>query len=150
VSGFPYNHSDKIKTNSILIVDDNEGDRKLFELAFSELGTKNQIQGFSNGEEALKYLKNLKEIPFLILSDINMPTMNGIQLKKEIEKDIVLSLMSIPFIFFSSSASLYDIKEAFLQKAQGYFQKASSISILIDDLHSIIEYWNRSEIPSSH
>src|SRR5438093_7480556 len=83
----------------IMLVEDSEATIRLFEIAIQELEIPNQLIVCNNGEEALKYLKSKIEMPFVIISDQDMPKMTGIELKQEIEKDEILRMLGIPFVF---------------------------------------------------
>ena len=106
------------KSGPIVIVEDDIDDQEIMEGALRELGISNEIVFLNNGDEGLNYLKgNFKKQPFLILSDINMPGMNGVELKRQIDSDPELRRKSIPFIFFVSRSdslmpSLFNISGA--------------------------------------
>jgi CheY-like chemotaxis protein len=137
----------KIKMGPIMLVEDSVAEQGLFKIALKELNFPNELIIFNNGEEALNYLKETEATPFIILSDINMPIMTGIELKMAVEKDPWLSLKAIPFVFISSSASPSDINAAFALKAQGYFNKPDNYVTLTIILKAIINYWLISEVP---
>lgn len=128
-------------TGVFLFVDDDTAEQTLLKIAVETLEYTNKIVFCFNGLEALEYLKKTTEKTFLILSDLNMPRMNGIELKQEIENIPKLKLKAIPFIFHTSSCRLSEIKAAYSLNAQGYFQKAQSIDGTIYSLEKIISYW---------
>jgi two-component SAPR family response regulator len=96
-----------MKTNGpIIIVDDDEDDHHVAGVVIKELMLTNKLLTFTNCVQCLEYLvHHEQEHPFIILSDINMPKMNGIDLKKEIEKHETLRKKCIPFVYYSTSAS---------------------------------------------
>lgn len=75
------------QSGPIIVVEDDDDDQFLVKQSLSELGVKNQCLFFSNGQQAYRYLLDSKEQPFLILCDINMPVMNGLELRERIESD---------------------------------------------------------------
>ncbi len=129
---------------SILLVEDDLTDQMIFESCFKSLQLPYTLVIKNNGEEGFEYLKNTKTLPSIIISDINMPRMNGLEFAQEILKDATLPKLGIPFIFLTSSAADNDIEQAFALKAQGYFEKSNSQLRTKADLRSIIDYWERS------
>src|SRR5436190_6456243 len=101
------------KTGPILILDDDPDDQEIINDAIKATGLLNKLIFFSNGKEALKYLIETTEQPFIIFSDVNLPIMNGLQFREEIDKDEHLRKKSIPFIFFSTSASQASVEKAY-------------------------------------
>lgn len=75
---------DRIKNNYILIVEDNKQDKRLLQNVLKELNVQNRIVFAEDGMQALDYIKSHKEIPFMIISDINMPVMGGMDFLKTI------------------------------------------------------------------
>jgi CheY-like chemotaxis protein len=134
--------------NPVVIVEDSEAERKLFQMALKELGVRNEVLFFENGKEALEFLKTTNSIPFIIICDINMPLMNGIELKAAIDTDPMLEVMSIPFIFMSSSFSMYDVLKAYKLHPQGYFTKADDFAGLQNSLNMIFTYWSQAVLPN--
>ena len=65
------------KTGPIIVIEDDSDDQELLVMVFKELGFKNEIIFFEDGEAALDYLIKSDVEPFIILSDINMPKLNG-------------------------------------------------------------------------
>ena len=96
----------------IIIVEDDPDDIEIYETIFDELGLKNRLLFFMNAALALDYLKKMEVSPFLIICDINMPTMHGLALREIITEDQELCKKSIPFVFMSTSASKNEIEMA--------------------------------------
>jgi CheY-like chemotaxis protein len=88
--------------------------------------------------------------PFLILSDINMPRLNGFELKRIVQTDVDLARKSIPFVFFSTNANKKSVDSAFEMAVQGYFVKPGNYDSLKSTIRSIIEYWKSSYSPSRY
>lgn len=137
-------------THPILIIEDDPDDCDFILSALKEIGVVNQPICFSNGSEALKYLKGNEAPTFLILSDINMPVLNGIELKAEINKDKRLRKLSIPFIFFSTSNSKREVEAAYDLMVQGFFKKPHSIEEIKKILLMVTDYWNNCNHPNSN
>lgn len=125
----------------IVIIDDDSDDRELLGELTSELRPDHEIRYFVNGVEALKYLQTTSEQPFVILCDVNMPLMNGLELLEEIESTPFLKQKSIPFIFLSTSGDKRYVIKAYELCAQGFFQKPSEISELSSILRLTFDFW---------
>ncbi len=102
------------KEVKILLVEDNESDIVLTVEALKEARVDNCINVARDGDEALKYLRkegmfNNAERPDLILMDINLPKIDGMEVLTEIKKDE--NLMSIPVVMLTTSDSEKDIMD---------------------------------------
>jgi CheY-like chemotaxis protein len=140
----------EVKGGPIVYVEDSGDDRMIFEIALQDLGITNKLILFKDGEEALCFLKSMKEIPFVILSDVNMPKMDGFELKREIESIEELRVLAIPFIYLSTSSARKDVKTAFYHQAQGYFEKPGDIGGLQRIIKLTLDYWSASALPSDY
>src|SRR6476620_5279031 len=127
-----------MKSGPILLADDDADDRHLVETVCKSLQINNAIVHFEHGEQLLEYLLVTTEKPFLILCDINMPVMNGLEVRKRIDEDEFLRRKSIPFIFFSTNAVKREVEQAFELTVQGYFEKGNSLQELTDRLRIIL------------
>ena len=107
----------------ILIVDDDTDDQDLLQAAWKELEYENELLFFSTGEEVLTYLQEEKRTPFLILCDVNIPKMDGFQLKAKLLQDTQMNYKSIPFVFWSSLASTAQIQRSYDLGGNGFFVK---------------------------
>ena len=75
------------KYGPIIVIEDDRDDQELLVEIFHSLGYENQIIYFHDGNDALAYLNKTDVQPFLILSDINMPKLNGFELRNKIFTD---------------------------------------------------------------
>ncbi len=82
-------------TGPILIIDDDLDDWEIFKMIFTELGVENNLLFFDKAKKALDYLYETKDKPFLILCDVNMPLMTGIEFRKKLNEDEYLRRKSI-------------------------------------------------------
>jgi CheY-like chemotaxis protein len=137
------------KTSPILILEDDPDDRDLVEQALRELQVSNPVRFFSKSQEALYYLMDTREQPRLILSDINMPGMDGLELRRKINESHYLHRKSIPFIFLTTSQLEENIIRAYDLMAQGYFVKPDSFDGLKKVLQQILSYWELSRYPNN-
>ncbi len=132
----------------IVIVEDDLDDQFLMQKIFERIGISIELVFFSNGKEALTYLQETQRETFLILCDINMPVMNGLELRARINADETLRRKSIPFIFLSTAARDSDVEQAYDMTVQGFFQKENSLEQMQDVIASIVKYWNKSKHPN--
>lgn len=125
----------------IIIVDDDEDDRELYAEIIHEIGVPNKIHFFGEAALALQYLLTTREQPFIILSDVNMPRMTGLEFKAQIQADDYLRQKGIPFVFISTNASADAVRKAHRLSVQGYFQKPTSLESIRLMFLCIFEYW---------
>jgi DNA-binding response OmpR family regulator len=87
------------------------------------------------------------ERPFLIISDINVPAMTGIQLKEKINENEYLRRKNIPFVFLTTASESNTIVKAYEILAQGYFIKPVNMGEVKEMIVKIVEYWKISSQP---
>jgi len=136
------------KTGPIIIIEDDAGDQELLKLVFLELNFENEVIFFSEGEKALGYLTMSAIEPFLILSDLNMPRLNGLELREKIHSNEDLRLKCIPYLFFSTSSEQEYVVDAYSKSVQGFFVKPYSFDNLKRIIKVIVQYWQECESPN--
>jgi len=132
------------KEVQILLVEDNEGDIVLTLEALKEAKVLNSVQVVKDGEAALQYIRKEgryknTETPGLILLDINLPKVNGMEVLKEIKKNV--DLMIIPVVMLTTSDSEKDIREAYQHHANCFITKPVDYQKFIDVVHTIKDFW---------
>ena len=134
----------------IVLIEDDPDDIYIFDEVLKELGIANRLVKFTNPRDAYHFLDSVSEQPFLIISDVNLPQMSGLELKNKIDSNERLRKKSIPFIFFSTSAEKKYILESYLQlTVQGYFQKPAQFTEIKQQVRAILEYWKLCLHPNS-
>ena len=134
----------------IIIIEDDPDDFELFESLVRELDIKNDIKWFTNATSCFNFLKSTEEKTFIIFCDINLPGLNGIDFKRDIDADPELRKKSIPFVFLSTNASQSAVDEAFTKMTvQGFFKKESNYGLMKTVLKTIFEYWMYSKHPNA-
>ena len=103
---------------------------------------------FDDGEQALAFLYTTEIKPFIILSDINVPKMNGMALREKINSDEKLKMKCIPYLFFSTAASSNYVVKAYSLSVQGFFRKAHSLREFEETISIIMQYWERCIAPN--
>jgi CheY-like chemotaxis protein len=136
------------KTGPIIIIEDDTDDQEVLEEIFKELNYPNQLLFFGDGEQALNYLIQSDVEPFLVLSDINMPRLSGLELRERVINNEDLRLKSIPYLFFSTSAEQKHVIDAYSRSIQGFFIKPGSYDKLKKVIIKIVEYWQECESPN--
>lgn len=135
-----------MNTNPIYIVDDDSDDFDMIREAFEESGVENELKFFTDPELVLDELKN-EVVPFIIISDVNLPKMDGFQLREKILKESTAKDKSIPFIFWSTAASEAQVKKAYDLSAHGFFLKGHTYKELKDKIQEMVAYWSDSLAP---
>jgi CheY-like chemotaxis protein len=136
------------KKGAIIIVEDDLDDQELFSEVFKDLGYKNEIVFFNDGQEALTYLTAKTTEPFIVFSDINMPKLNGTELRKQIHENEDIRIKTIPYLFFTTTAEQKAVVDAYSKSIQGFFIKPSNFQDLKSVLKTIVEYWQKCESPN--
>ena len=125
----------------IILIDDDEDDQFLIKNVLEELQVPNELIIFENGLEALHYLQETSDQPFLIFCDVNMPVMNGLELRNRIDQNEYLKRKAIPFVFVSTSGASEIVKIAYEATIQGFFKKESSFIEYKRQIKLILDYW---------
>jgi CheY-like chemotaxis protein len=138
----------KMKPKGIFIyVDDDREDHELFKMALKEI-CDNTVLSAYDGEEAYKLIQKHKDDLFLIICDMNMPKVNGLELKHLIENTPDLKLKAIPFIFHTSVTDSLIVKEAYSLNIQGYMEKKSDYNQTVALLRHFITFWSNTMHPT--
>lgn len=132
----------------ILLIEDDPDDQELTKSAIDATNIENEVLVFNNGQEVIDYLQETKEMPFLILCDINMPVMNGLELRTFINDSEFLKKKSIPFVFLTTAVSKSDVNLAYDLTVQGFYQKADTYDGLLEQIRLIVDYWKHCLHPN--
>src|SRR5690606_4807633 len=101
------------KSGPIIVIEDDPEDQLIMDEIFRHLKYPNRVIFFSDGRAAVEYLNTTDEHPFIIISDINMPGMNGFEIRNKICRDDKLSAKCIPYLFFTTSADEKAVAQAY-------------------------------------
>jgi CheY-like chemotaxis protein len=137
------------KNGPIIVIEDDVDDRDALQEVFQNLNYPNEVIYFPDGEAALKFLHESTKLPFIILSDINMPKLDGFELRKKLKTDSELHLKCIPYLFFSTALNQKAVIDAYSLSVQGFFVKQTSMAELQETIKVIIEYWKRCAAPNN-
>jgi len=123
----------------IFIVDDSPTDIELTTIALEATGREIVLRFATDGKSALAILRNGLRVPTLILLDLKMPGMDGIEVLREIRTDD--RLRDLPVVVVTSSALESDREDAFAAGASGYIQKPLALDQFGKDLESVVQRW---------
>jgi CheY-like chemotaxis protein len=130
----------------ILLIEDDAVDRMTVERALKEIKVTNRLDMVQNGEEAVAFLKDASNVrPGIILLDLNMPKMNGIEFLKVIKADD--DLKRIPVIVLTTSKDERDRVDSFNLGVAGYMLKPVDYLQFVEVVRTIDLYWTLSELP---
>ncbi len=130
----------------ILLVEDDSVDVMTVKRALRDLEVTSNLVPTGDGEEALAYLRDDENTkPSVILLDLNMPKMNGIEFLKIIKADN--RLKKIPVIVLTTSNSEQDISKSFELGAAGYMVKSVDYERFMEIIKTIDSYWTVSKLP---
>ena len=126
----------------ILLVEDDPADQKMVRYALDKQDITTQLEISGTGEQAIEYLLstlNGQGRPGLILLDLNMPGMGGMEFLKEIKSKE--EFCDIPVVIVSTSDSRDDIENSYKLNAAGYVKKSTHPKEFAQTLEKIIRYW---------
>lgn len=138
----------------ILVAEDDPRDRELLLHAAQPNGCDFELHLTNDGEEALHYLKGSGRFadrvrhpfPDLVVLDLKMPRVNGLEVLKWLRHGSRHA--RIPTVMLSGSGLDHDVEEAYRLGVNTYFTKPDSLRDLRELIHSLVEYWSRSQRPS--
>ncbi len=137
------------KNGPVIIIEDDEDDQDFLTEVFKKLNYSNKIIFFNDTQKALDFLNRADTIPFLILSDINMPKLSGFELRNKLRVDAQLQLKCIPYLFLTTALNEQIVIDAYSASVQGFFVKQNSIEELEKTISVIMEYWRRCAAPNN-
>ncbi|MBD1918126.1 MULTISPECIES: response regulator [Cyanophyceae] len=140
------------RTVNVLLVEDDEVDVMNVQRAFKRNRIENPLYIASNGLAALDMLRgsdseppSMPEHRRLVLLDINMPKMNGLEFLQELRQDE--SLKSTPVVVLTTSDADQDRLEAYRLNVAGYILKPVAFATFADVVAALNQYWALCEIP---
>lgn len=135
-------------TKHILLVEDDYIDIMTVKRAFKELKASVQLKIVYDGEQALQYLRDeSNRRPSLILLDLNMPRLNGLEFLKIVKNDD--TLRKIPVIVLTTSKDERDLDESFNFSVAGYIVKPIEFNQFLDSMMAFMKYWSINQLPDS-
>ncbi len=138
----------------ILLIDDNQDSIVIARRALKKVELNNQLWIAENGEEGLGLLKKCKEEkkdkedssrPDLILLDVNLPKIDGMEVLKEVKADPLLK--KIPVVVLTGSNRDADKLKSYELGCNSYIQKSSRFEEFVRVINKIVEYWGTINNP---
>lgn len=130
------------KMLKILLIEDDAIEVMKFIKVVETLGEDHQIVEAKNGEEALDILNSGKQLPDIIVLDLNMPKVNGIEFLASLKKDDLLKY--IPTIVLTTSNNPKDILECYKIGIAGYILKPLKYEDYISRINKVLAYWSEN------
>jgi len=133
----------------ILLVEDDTVDAMTVKRALNDLHVINTLVRVTDGEQALEYLQNnANVVPCVVLLDLNMPRMNGVEFLKIAKADD--RLKCIPMVVLTTSKADQDRFECFNCSAAGYIVKPVDYKGFVEAMRILNLYWTLSELPGNN
>jgi CheY-like chemotaxis protein len=130
----------------IMLVEDDAVDVMTVKRCFKQLKIPNKLIVAGNGEEAIEMLTESKLLlPCIILLDINMPKMNGLELLHYLKNSC--ELKKTPVIMLTSSKEETDVAKCFELGIAGYLVKPVEYQQFVETIELLCAYWSKSELP---
>ncbi len=129
----------------VLLVEDSEHEVRFMQRIWKKHNIANPLVVVHHGQQCLDYLRAENPAPSLILMDIRMPVMNGIECLRAIKSDA--SLAHIPVVMLTSSKDEEDLKQSFAEGCNTYIQKPSTFEDLTVTIEKICNYWELNVLP---
>lgn len=134
-----------INNKSILLIEDDLVDSMTIKKVLKKLDVNRPLDLCKNGEEGLAFLEaRVNNLPGLILLDLNMPKMNGLEFLKKIKSHPKFKL--IPVVVLTTSDDHNDKLESYKHSIAGYMLKSFDYARFIEVMRSIKDYWERNEL----
>lgn len=110
----------------------------------SSLDIKHDISEAKNGEEALEILEEKSSLPDLILLDLNMPKINGIEFLTILKNND--DLKHIPTVILTTSDNQKDLEECYRIGVSGYILKPLKYEDYVEKIETVLSYWSMNEL----
>ena len=136
-----------MEEKNILLVEDNPDDVELTLRAFKKNNIANKVIVAQNGVEALDYLlgrgmykeRDINDLPVLIILDLNLPKINGLELLKAIRQNEITKLL--PVVVITSSNQEEDLIESYKLGANSYIPKPVDFKEFMESVKLLSLYW---------
>jgi CheY-like chemotaxis protein len=136
----------KVTNKPILLIEDDLVDMMSVTRALKQIHVTNKVVHRENGEDGLNYLEDeTNDKPCIILLDLNMPIMNGIEFLRAVKSDD--RFRRIPAVVLTTSDEQQDKVNSFNFGVAGYMSKPVDYWQFVEVIRSIDAYWTLSEMP---
>ena len=132
------------KSLNILLIEDDTIEVMKFNRVLKSLQLNHKIIEANNGEEALKILQFKENIPDIIVLDLNMPKLNGLEFLAILKDNDVLKY--IPAIILTTSSNHKDVLECYKIGIAGYILKPLKYEEYVSSIKRLLDYWSCNEL----
>lgn len=129
---------------TIMLIEDDAIEVMKFKRVLKSLSKEHKIIEATNGEDALAYLNKRESLPDIILLDLNMPKMNGLDFLKIIKNDDILKFL--PTIILTTSSNQKDLLEVYKYGIAGYITKPLKYEDYVEKVNILLNYWTINEL----
>jgi len=133
-------------TLKVLLIEDDTIEVMKLNRTISSLSLNHEIVEANNGEEALSILEKKDDLPDIILLDLNMPKINGIEFLSILKEDDALK--HIPTIILTTSNNHKDLLECYKIGIAGYILKPLKYEAYVSKIEKLLSYWSINELIS--
>jgi len=129
-----------MQSQAVWIIDHDSDDQEVIRHVWQELNLPNELVLLEGADQALQMLDKVTHAPFIILCELNLPAINGFELRRIMLDKNQKKFKSVPFIFWTTQASESQIVQAYDLSVHGLFIKASDFNELKNTFICIINY----------
>lgn len=134
------------KSLNILLIEDDTIEVMKFNRVLKSLSFNHKIIEANNGEEALRILEIKENIPDIIVLDLNMPKLNGLEFLSILKNNEILKY--IPSIVLTTSGNHKDVLECYRIGIAGYILKPLKYDDYVERITNLLNYWSNNELIS--
>ena len=135
------------KSLNILLIEDDLIEIMKFNRIVKKLNFGHKINEVNNGEEAIDFLKIATKIPDIIILDLNMPKMSGLEFLEILKNNPLLK--HIPLIVLTTSNNINDVTESYRLCIAGYFIKTLKYEDSVESIIILLDYWSSNQFIST-
>ena len=124
---------------NVVYIEDDEDDIKFFKLGFDRSKTPVKLHVVRTQTELEHFVNTTSHLPDLIVMDLKLGTMNGLELTYKFRQGLAFS--DAPIVILTSSDRLSDVKTAYKNGASAYVQKPTELSVMFEMINSMLKFW---------
>ena len=129
---------------NVLLIEDNLIEVMKMKRTISFLELEHILSVAKDGEEGLQALEDKSKLPDLILLDLNMPKVSGIEFLSILKKNDTIK--HIPVVILTTSDNQKDLEECYRLGVSGYVLKPLKYDDYVEKMRNVLSYWNMNEL----
>ncbi len=134
---------DRPEEKTIVLIEDSDEDFETIEWMLKKTGYEFVLKRFSYAEDAIKYLET-NDLPSIILLDLNLSGLGGLEILKVLKADDRVRL--VPIVVITTSSDPKDINSCYRHGASGYVNKPVNFEKFSKAVHILMDYWFQAVI----